>query len=42
MNISSRFVGLVAAVILTGLQWAPFFGTALQVAAHAVTSSVQT
>lgn len=29
MNVN-RFVSLVAAVVISGLQWAPFFGTALQ------------
>ena len=28
MNVS-RFVSLAAAVVLSALQWAPFFGTAL-------------
>ena len=38
MNVS-RFVSLVAAVVISALQWAPFFGTALQVQSMRVVSA---
>jgi len=41
MNVS-RLVSLVAAVVISGLQWAPFFGSAIQVQSTRVVSASAT